>query len=238
MATATYLGGDGYGTGSSQSLGMWPTNPGVTANRLNLLFVINSRAAGATLPSVSGSTLTWTQVGTVTSADGTIRITVFRNMVGSNNSESSATVTYGGTSQDTTAGSFIDVSGVVTTGTNGADAIQQFVSATGVDAVVNLAAYEDADNVTVAGSNINGSNGGIDGAGFTNLGQSSNVNPAVKVSWLDGQDTTVTFTGLLAQGTAVAIEVRVPAPPGIASDYSRHPRYKIAQAASGGRSRP
>lgn len=110
-----------------------------TEGRLYLFVVMTT---GTTNPgTVSATSLTWTSV--ISTGNSTRRIQVFRCMPSSTTAgtEDVAIGTFGGGSTGYAA-SLIEITGVLTTGTNGADAIVQSVAGgtTGTDPSITMAA--------------------------------------------------------------------------------------------------
>jgi hypothetical protein len=91
------------------------------------LYILVAQTTGTTNDgTVSSTTLTWTSIGSA--GNSTNRIQLFRCLPGSTASGETVTVgTFGGGSTGYSIGIY-EITGVVTTGTNGADAIVQVVS--------------------------------------------------------------------------------------------------------------
>lgn len=130
------------------------------ANHLYILFILSTKATTPDIPTVTTTGLTWVQVSTVTCgtiASPTNRVTLFRCMPTSNTT-ASTDVNYAGNTQDGIGAFGYEITGMVTTGTNGDDAIIQSVTSN-ADASAN-------PSITMSSLNVDGRNAVI--ACFTN----------------------------------------------------------------------
>lgn len=131
---------------TSYASGSW-TPP----NELVCVFVFNRAASGApTLPTMSGNSLTWTQIATL--SDGTLRITLF-GANGSGASAGATTIDFGGVTQTACQASFFSASGVDLTG-GVAAAFVQSPTNTGTASTslsITLSAAGHADNRPISG---------------------------------------------------------------------------------------
>jgi hypothetical protein len=127
------------------------------ANALQVMVVHTARAAGASnVPTVTRSAIAWVWVaGVAYITSGTRRrIDVFRNMEAAP-AAGAATIAFGGQTQDNIQWEVVDVAGVLTTGTKGADAVRQAVTdfeATTVETAIapaGLPAFANAGNATI-----------------------------------------------------------------------------------------
>lgn len=153
-------------------------NISVTANRLVLLAVQNTRGAGAELPSSFGGTLsaTWTQVATVTYntvGTPTSRLTLFRTML---SSSASGTITVNFTSSHTRLVWLVtELGGVNAISSDGSRAITANSATNHADAstslTVTLNAFADGRNATYGVFASDTGNGGsfASGAGFVEI---------------------------------------------------------------------
>lgn len=184
------------------------------ANKLITIAVFNARGgAAATLPTVSGASMTWTQVATVTANSGNWRITLFRAMSVTPGS-GALTISFGGTNQDQGIFWFVnEFSGVVTTGTNGADAIVQSptntTSGTNTTITVTLSNFAKSSNATYGFCGTQGTSPVV-GSGFTQINSQSTAAGRGIDEFKSSQDTTVDFTwnSTGAQSFAIAIELK------------------------------
>lgn len=135
-----------------------------TANTLQLLAVLNSRSgAAATIPTVTGNSLTWVQVVTaVFAADqpNQRRITVFRAL-GASPSTGTCVIDFAGVTQTGGIWQCSQWTGMSTAGSNGSDAVVQSPTAESLTDVttlsVNFAALRSSNSRTFAacGHNVN-----------------------------------------------------------------------------------
>lgn len=201
MVAAITNGADGGYTGTSATFDAPGTAFG--GNNLCLFALVSGVASGtAEVPTSVNDGDAWTLVNSVLYNGNLSILSLWRKLSGS--PASAGIVVDWAASQVLVSACYISFSGVKTTGTNGADAIVQSVTATGADPSPTLAAYGHASNVTMAV--IGAETTGEAASGFTFLNNGSNSANNPNSSWLDGQDTTVTYT----QGTpaaAIAIEI-------------------------------
>lgn len=138
------FGGTNTTDGSSfnTSSGAWTPATGTwtpTANTLQLIAVLSRAGATPPVPTLTGHSLTYEQVTTVTFgelATNLSRLTFFRAM-GAAPTSGGLTIDFGGASQTQCTVSVMEYGGVETSGTNGSGAIAQFEEAA-ADAVNNL----------------------------------------------------------------------------------------------------
>ncbi len=138
-----------------------------TANHLIILAVYGEVATGGSnIPTVTGASMTWTKIDSrpLTSPVGYNRITLFRSL-SSTPGTGALTIDFASQTQRNISWSITDFDGIVTTGTNGSDAIIQSASndlnttATGITCTlgaltnINNVAYgvcaNDKNNVTI-----------------------------------------------------------------------------------------
>lgn len=202
-----------------------------TANKLILVSVYNQNNTTSTAPTptVSGASMTWTQV--TTKADdnaGTgghyARVTVFRALSAS---PGSGTLTIDCTStQDGIHYSIDEFTNTKTSGTNGADAIAQSTSnggTTGTSLTVTLSAFSDSNNATYGAFGINASTASTVGSGFTSLSTNGVGTGRSHTEWKNTNDTSVDVTWADSTSSAgIAIELAhvVIASSGTDSTYS------------------
>lgn len=113
-----------------------------TANRLCLLMVTNAGSGSPAIPTVTGASATWTQIATI-EINTFVRVTVFRTFNASPGT-GALTIDFGGQSQDRCGWILDDFTNTKTTGTNGADAINQSATnsaATTTTVVATLGAF-------------------------------------------------------------------------------------------------
>lgn len=203
------------------------------ANRLYLLAVVHSDTAPeATVPTVTTTTgLAFVQVGSSiafdTIASNVHRITLFRAMKSSGLSNGTYTVTLADAGTGA-ASVLIEVTQVVTTGTDGADAVRN-ISTNNADAGAN-------PSITMAGAFASNNNGiaaffGFDSQtaatasneGWTVVGDASYNTPATGVTalWRGANNATAVCTHGSADWAGIAVElvseavpeIQVPQPP-------------------------
>jgi hypothetical protein len=179
------------------------------ANQLILAFVEIYETGSDTSPpgiSASGNGLTWVEIRNERfGEDSENRVALFRAM-GSSPSTGVVTFTHSDSSVGYVGWTIIAVSGVVTTGTNGSDAVRQSNSNGGVDDVlmVTLAAFGDTDNATFGFfANVPGAPF-TQGSGFTLVDDDAGR----AVEWKESNDTAVDGTIPTAEEwVGIAIEV-------------------------------
>ena len=183
------------------------------ANALMVLAVLNSHGTAATLPTVTGASMTWTQIATALDASGTFRITMFRAMSASPGS-GALTIDFGGTTQTGGTWSLAQFTGAQTTGTNGADAVVQSASntaASGSSLTVTLgSAFGSASNLAYAAIFHAASETNTTPIEQVGLGESSQANPNRSLGHLTSlNDTTSTMSWVTSSiNLGMAIEVK------------------------------
>lgn len=190
------------------------------ANRLVLAFVENSKGSTADTPTVSGNSLTWVQVTTVTFSTGNRRrLTLFRAM-GASPTNGALTADFAGVNQTSIAISVFEFDGVDTSGTNGSGAIVQAptpVTGAAVSSVsITLAAFGSASNGASAGVGATANVGITHDTGWNEIHDITSVTvpaTALETQWIATNDTTA--SGTMVSGTAdmgiIAIEVKAAA---------------------------
>jgi hypothetical protein len=185
-----------------------------TADRLQLLAVVNTKSSTATLPTVSGDGLTWVQVATCTYDSSTAkRLTLFRAL-GASPSTGSLTIDFGGTTQTGIGWSWVEVSGTDTSGTNGSGAIVQAVcgtEATTATPSVTLSAFGNAANATYGAFGIGTNPTCTAGTGFTKAGSFSHTTPASAIcsEYQTANDTSVDLTWSASNtGLGIGVEIK------------------------------
>lgn len=182
------------------------------ANGDILLIAIGSRVDGGhggNTPTVSGLSLTWTQVNTVGDAAGTqgLRMTIYRALV-SGSPSGTISVSFGGQSQTDSQYSIEQIAGANTGGTNGANAIVQSVTgnANGASLSISLSALKNVKNIAY-GAFVDGATGSTStvGSGFTALSNQNAMLTEYKVN-----TTTVNFsyTGT-NDSSGIALELQI-----------------------------
>ena len=207
--SALTSGGAGPGIATADTASITPTS-----NALVLLWVENlSGGSAPATPTVSGNSLTWTQVTTVefnTTASSLSRLTLFKAQ-GASPTAGVVTIDFGGATQGNCVWSISEYTGVST-----ANPITQYASNRG-DSVssltVTLSAFASTDNITVAGFGAD-QNVAIDhDTGWTEVHDFSSVPlpsySRLETQWYGGNDTTA--TGTMNSGTAdmagIAVEI-------------------------------
>lgn len=205
---AAGLSAASYTTGS--------TSPG--ANNLELLSVYSIAAATPNIPTITWNGATWTQVATQIDSSSLRRITLFRSLTASPTS-GTGTIAFGGQTQMGVCWSYIECTGMNTSGTNGAGAIVQSVTnntaGNATSLTVTLAAFSSASNATFGafGIPLNTASQPTAGSGFTRLGQANqaSTNTAIGTEFNSGNDTTVDMTSGAASipWVGIAVEIKV-----------------------------
>lgn len=187
-----------------------------TANRLVILCVRNRKAGGGDTPTATGNSLTWVQMGTVLSGGGTQRITFFRAM-SATPTAGAITIDFGGVTQTACSWSVSEFDGVLTTGTDGADAVSQptvcAAGQSGLTVVVTLAAFGHVNNGAFGFFFHPFDEVSVEGSGFTAIHNqsSSENNNNIFTEWRADNDTTVDATWATSMGVneakALAVEL-------------------------------
>jgi hypothetical protein len=175
-----------------------------TANALVLVTVWSYPQSGSDPPSsVSGAGLTFTQIDSTRA--NTLVMSVWRAL-GASPSSGAITVAFAG-SQYVCLVSVDEFTGVVTTGTNGADAVVQTAgNATG--ATVNLSAFASANNAAFGAVGYYTDGYSDAGSGFTPLGGIQDASPSygIRTEW-KVNDTSVDVADNGSMWAAIAAEI-------------------------------
>lgn len=202
-----------YGTGSGTGATTASVSPAVKS--LVLVAVMQRKGSTPTpqTPAVSGASMTWTQVATLNPfAD--FRITVFRGLSAT---PGSGALTISNCDSGTNDIGWIvaQLKNVVTTGTNGADAVVQSdtQSSTGVSTGLTstLSAFQKPSNAAIgfiAGQNLAGLSAFSAGSGFTQLTAVGSIG-IIHGEFRDTQDTTVNWTWSSTDVPVVAISLEI-----------------------------
>jgi hypothetical protein len=184
------------------------------SNKLILIPVWSTISAGTpAVPGLTGNSLTYVQIATIQNTTDR-RLTLFRAM-GSSPSSGAVTIDFSGVSQTWIAWSVVEVAGVKTSGSNGADAVVQSATNTANSATsltVTLAAYANSNNRPF-GAFLREANGTITPeTGYTALGPQVGNNTVViraESEWLpNATDTSVSATWAASNNSAgIAIEL-------------------------------
>jgi len=205
------------GAGSAASQNSYTTASYTpTTDRIVLIAVSNPRGAGSpNTPTISGNSMTWTQIRTFLDASASLRrLTVFRG-VATAPSTGTIVINFAGQSQDSCMWSITEYDGTDTTGTNGSNAIVQSVTgeangtSTGVTAT--LAAFSNVNNATYGVVRHNSNGLAItQGSGFTEINEISITNNRSQTEFKDTNDTTVdwSWSSTSLNATAIAIELK------------------------------
>lgn len=184
--------------------------------------------------SVTGAGLTFDVIDTVVYVGGFSAMTLWHAL--SSGGSGSLTITPNGGDDPLMLWAVDKAEGLITTGSNGADAIEQFVGATSsgsTDIAATLSAFASAGNAAYAGTamEIFGSTPTLDftaGTGFTSLGdysQADNTNQyvdGIASEWRADEDTGVDGTwNLTADGIGIIAIELVAASGGAASQAPR-----------------
>lgn len=184
----------------------------LTAGRLYLLAVTNSKATTPDTPTVSGASATWDQVTTNSFGGGTRRITVFRCKPTSNGS-GALTIGFAGATQTGCQWHLIEVSSGALPGANGANAVLNAVTGNGTatSGSATLAALTDGNSISMGFFSHSAAEGSTVGSGYTSVGTSNNSSPNISLfsEYKNAGATTVdaSWTSNVQWG-AIALEVR------------------------------
>jgi len=190
------------------------------ANRLNLIWVTNTKATTPDTPTLVGNGLTWVQVATVlwgTTGTPTARTTLFRAM-GASPTNGSITISFGGVSQNGCAWDLVDFSGVDQTGANGSGAVVQAVTGAangaGIGGLsISLAPLSYSGNATAGGfSNaVNNATSITPGSGYSPTAGVTYASPSISLRSEAASvgSTTVNVTQSATSDIAgIAVEIR------------------------------
>jgi hypothetical protein len=187
-----------------------------TSGRLYLLFVSNAKATSPEEATVTGTSQTWTKIDGLTFntiGTPTQRVTVYRFLAASTFSATTS-ISFGAT-QLSISSHIYQINGMVTTGTNGSDAIVQAVT-NSADATANpsvtMAAISNGRNAVVSyfGNDINPFGGTVE-AGWTqefNVGYASPDRGDYSMYRLTTTDNTPTVTAASSDWAGIAIEIK------------------------------
>lgn len=211
--TVNHLTSGGVGSAAS-SYNTASISP--TANRLVVVDVVNFRAGGATLPTVSGASMTWAQVGTYLRSSTTARVTCFAALAASPGS-GALTIAFGGTNQDNCGWSITEFIDVETSGTNGANAYRNFVggevAANNTSLTINLAAFASTNNATHGYIRVGASVANITpGSGFSELSEVNTTGASVESQWRNDNDTSVDWSYANSAGVSIGFGLEIVAP--------------------------
>lgn len=175
-----------------------------TANCLILVAVVSSLLTDPpTIPTVTGNGLTWVQISSTAYALGAStnyqRVTVFRSM-GASPTPGVLTIDFGGVTQEGASWSVVEFSGVLTTGSNGADAVRNSASNSQINATslsVALGAFAGSNNGTYGAFSVRTTDPAISpGSGFTQIHSQISSTPVrgIFTEYRNSNDTTVDAT--------------------------------------------
>ena len=216
MVTAAHITAGGAANSGQSSFTTASITP--AENKLYLLVVeswLNSGSVNE--PTVTGAGLTWVKVnGTL---DGTNqRITLFRAM--GTGSAGALTIDHAGQVQILCQWHLAEFSSVITTGTNGSDAVVQSAvnndSGTDTSITVTLSAFSNVNNATYGGMFHEVGITITEGSGFTALSTNSVAHSALS-EFKDSNDTSVDWTWSSTASKKVAVAVEIAAFVGSAS---------------------
>lgn len=178
---------------------------------LLLLFVSNRATSGtANTPTVTGASLTWTQVATVLTSDGVPeRLTLFRAAVTSAVS-GALTIDMAGQTQFNAAWSVNQFVNADISGSNGANGIVQSntnsVTAT-TNPSITLSAFSNINNATLGGVGAIGGAAFTTGGSFTQLSY-DNSNFLQHIEWASSNQTTINWTASSGNYAMIAAEIK------------------------------
>lgn len=203
MATITQLLiNDATSTSSAVTGSISPSS-----NKLLTTIIASNRSGGQNTPTITGASMTFNLIGSVSSTDN--RISIFRSLSASPGS-GALTIDFAGQSQNNVFWSIAEFGGVPTTGINGADAVVQFATNTAGSAnnlAVTLAAFAKNNNVTYGGIYTNAEVLFTKGANFTEVAQHQHFH-TIETEWANNTQTNVNWTlDFSDQLAAIAIEI-------------------------------
>jgi hypothetical protein len=182
------------------------------SGRLYIFFVGVSNAGGtpATV-TLSGSSQTWTEIAMTLNNSGNRRIYAFRYLATSSHSNQTDFSISG--VQDGMFATLIGITGCVTTGTNGADAVVQSTTsnANGADPSLTLSAIANRGSVLTGFINERNAFGGTAESGWTGGEDNGYATPDTGefVMWrISTTDNTPTVTSTSNNWGGIAIEIR------------------------------
>lgn len=183
------------------------------ANSLILLEVHSKDDGAAVTPTVTGCSMTWTQVATVSFNGGSSSVTLFRSLNASPGSACALTIDFSGSTQQEISWIIHQWDGVDTSGTNGSGAIVQSATNSSEGATtlsVTLAAFGDATNNAAAGFfGRNSAAVTTVGGGFTILGDFLPSARRASAEYKIGEDTGVDMSwGTSNAVGGVAVEIK------------------------------
>lgn len=208
LTNGTNSSGTSYNTASIS-----PTNGKL------VIVMVHSRdnSTPHSVPTLSGLSMTWTQIVNKTQANGSVgnSVTFFRGVA--NGNSGAITISYA-TTQSRIGWGVIELDNVDTGGTNGSNAIVQTATSgsnSGSGSVgPTLGAFSSVDNATMAGFIMNGTNPSwTPEGGYTEIfDQTSNSFNRGMVEFLASNDTTPRATMVMDEGTqeygAAAFELK------------------------------
>lgn len=214
--TVTNIGYSSFSTGGFAGFSA-PGGNGFIAGNLYIIFFGTSFTGGtpATV-SLSGTSQTWTEIANVVNTTSNRRIQAFRYIPNTSHFNG-VSVTYGGTgSQD---GSFFwmaAVGGCVTTGTNGSDAILQYVTATDnstIDPSLTLSALTNRSAVIASWiDDVNPFGPATPESGWTEGGENGYATPDTGGYYMyrigSSDNTPSTSRGFFSNWAGIAIEIK------------------------------
>jgi hypothetical protein len=191
----------------------------ITGNALVLAFVRNYKATLPDIPTMSGNSLTWVNIGTQlygTTGTPLMRLTVFRAL-GAAPTTGATTMSYGGNTQDGTIYEIVEIPRADTSGTNGSGAIVQIVF-NAADSTANpnvtYAAPSSASNMLLFayGDDVN-ANDAVAPVDWTEEDELAIATPSAGGSLLYQQNATIANTSVTVTATArnwggVVVEVK------------------------------
>lgn len=213
QVTITNVTTSNYSTGGLAAFGGFT----FTEGRMYIIF-FGTSFTGSTpaTVSLSGTGQTWTEVGTSGGALNTTsqrRIQAFRFAPASTNTNT-VSVTYGGTgSQDGSFYYIIQITGCLTTGTNGSDGIIQAVTDDdgSADPTITLAALTNRSGVIMSFINENNPPAGTAESGWSEVHDGGYGTPntgGYLMSITSSSDNTPTVTAASSNWAGIAIELK------------------------------
>ena len=191
---------------TSATNGSMPTD--YEAGKLYITLIATSASTTPPEPTFSGTGQTWTSIGSVT--QGNTRITALRFY--STSVVTSSTVISFNTTITGYGYSRYAISGMPTTGTNGADAIVQFATNSGTSANPSITLASLSPNAAVIAGFFNNTNpfNGTAESGWTEDYDAGNTNPNGTYSMhrLTTTDNTPTVTAAASDWAGIAIEIK------------------------------
>lgn len=212
MITVTDLEHDHATDSGSENLGDQTTGTISPTNGSLVLIAVgaNKPSSVPTTPTVSGLSMTWTQIATRTLGGVDHRITLFRGLA--NGNSGTLTISHGGENQQNIYWAISEINRIDSGGTNGSNAIVQSAGNNGSTTTtftVTLGAFDNAKNGTLGVVYNTTSESPSVGSGFTEVATSDGAHK-ISTEFKTENDTSVDWsTTGNANYVALAVELKI-----------------------------